>query len=235
MEVNGEKPIPNTVTWPSDEQAYWTSRRQEIHAWLQEQSSSLAELYQGAVSLMFEPQVIPGRVKFISHAVREIRNRLPNETSSYLRYSEEIDQLISYWKNHDLPLEEIEITISGGYTQQPTSLPDIVIPRAVFLQIQTILQKHLSVPRTNRKKSEKFFQQCIPEAEEKIEVLVKQWWKTTEWFMNQTHDNGRLDADCNEHELKSRFSEFESFLGTLSQSFYSNTDELDKILEETNT
>lgn len=217
---------------------YWIRHRQEIHAWLQEQAPSLAELYKGAVCLLFD-SMIPGRIRFVSHAVREIRNRLPGEVGPRLEYPQAIEDLLQGWINYHLPLDSV-IQLEDSDSVQSQTLPqspDVVIPRSLFLGIQRLLQKHSLIPRKNQDRATRLFERFVPEAEttpEALALLVAQWWKTTEWFMRKTHDNGRVDADCNEQELLDRFEEFEFFLSTLSQNFYSNTDELDRILEETN-
>ena len=61
-------------------EASWTPRRVDLRSWLQRNAPSLGELYVGAVLLVFG-RPIPGRVRFVAHAVREIRNRLPDVVS----------------------------------------------------------------------------------------------------------------------------------------------------------
>lgn len=58
-------------------ETYWTEPRQELRAWFQRNAPSLGELYEGALRMFFAPE-FPGRVRFVAHAVREIRNRLPD-------------------------------------------------------------------------------------------------------------------------------------------------------------
>ena len=57
--------------------AYWTDRRRALRQWINSYGPSIAELYEGAVQLLYGPSV-PGRVRFVCHAVREIGNRLPD-------------------------------------------------------------------------------------------------------------------------------------------------------------
>src|SRR5437899_126098 len=79
----------------------WIPVRLEIRAWLYRNAPSLAELYEGAVLLLYA-HPLPGRVRFISHAVREIRNRLPEATSGVkglprLDYTSRLDKLAKQW------------------------------------------------------------------------------------------------------------------------------------------
>lgn len=237
MDSNGKQLRIINAAFPVDT-IDWTGRRQEIRIWLHEQAPSLAELYEGAVCLLVG-QMIPGRIRFICHAVREIRNRLPGEVSSRLDYTLEVNSLLQTWVNHDLPLSNMMSDADAPIsTQCPSPSPSVSIPNSLFVEIQLLLQKHSSIPISNRERAKRLFERFVPEAQstpETLKLLVNQWWQTTEWFMEKTHDNGQVDAIGDEKELKSRFEEFESFLSTLSQNFYSNTDELDKILEDTNT
>lgn len=217
-------------------EGYWTDRRQEIHNWLKEQSHSLAELYGGAVYLI-STQTVSGRVRFISHAVREIRNRLPGEVSDRLDYVKEINKLTQAWEIHNLSFDDISL-ISTENIQTKIPSCSISIPIKVFYEIQLLLSKHSSIPEKGKDKAKRFFENCIPESKidpTQLRISIDIWWKTTEWFMEQAHDNGKLDEECDKQTLDAQFEIFESFLGTLSQNFYSNTYELDKILEEANT
>jgi hypothetical protein len=217
----------------SSNEDYWTERRKEIHNWLKEQSPSLAELYEGAVYLI-STQTVSGRVRFISHAVREIRNRLPGELSDRVDYGEEIKKLNQTWKDHNLFFDTVgSISTENSQTNIPSS--SIPIPLKVFSKIQSLLSLN---PEKGRDKAKRLFERHIPESQidsRQLSVSVDIWWKTTGWFMERAHDNGNIDAEYDNQTLYSQFEIFESFLGTLSQNFYSNTNELDKILEEANT
>ena len=65
------------------ENALWTRNRRELLEWLGRNAPLLAELYEGAVSLLYGSR-IPGFSRFVSHAVRELRNRLPKVISESL-------------------------------------------------------------------------------------------------------------------------------------------------------
>lgn len=222
----------------NEETIFWTDRRREIYNWLHEQYPSLAEIYEGAVRLMFD-QKLPGRVRFISHAVREIRNRLPGEESKGSDNNQELKSLMEVWEKYNFALDRSAlVSNSNSETNLPSSSSsDISIPKELFLRIQLFLKEQASSRNTGRDRAQRLFERCIPElqiAANTLSTSVDQWWRVTEWFMKQAHDNGRVDAECDEEELRSQFDEFENFLSTLSQRFYSNTDELDKILAETN-
>jgi len=63
---------------------------------------------EGAVEMVFRED-FSGRVRFVSHAVREIRNRLPNVIAGYkagikLQYKNRLDAILKVWKTYGLPL-----------------------------------------------------------------------------------------------------------------------------------
>jgi len=250
VELNRKQPTPNLDNLPPERSTHWTTTRLKILEWLQEQAPSVAQLYEGAVCLMFEqPKPIPGKLRFVSHAVREIRNRLLDDTSSgnshkRLDYRKEVDKLVEIWQDCGFSLTQTvpdsQMNSSGNL---PPLSPDIPIPRQLFLAIQQLLQQHIEVRLSNKKKAIRFFEICIPAEQsypKALRPIANHWWDVTEWFMAQTHDKGKVDtveANRNEQELQSKFELFESFLieCARAQSFYSTTDKLDDILEDTNS
>ncbi|MEQ9373515.1 MAG: hypothetical protein RIG63_31500 [Coleofasciculus chthonoplastes F3-SA18-01] len=248
MEFNRKQPTPNLDNLPPERSTHWTTARLKILEWLQEQAPPLAELYEGAVCLVFE-QPIPGKLRFVAHAVREIRNRLPDYISSgnghkRLEYRKEVERLLEIWQGCGFSLEQTvpdsQMNTSGNL---PPLSPDILVPQKLFLTIQQLLQKHREVRLSNREKAIPVFERCIPAEQSSPETfrpIAKHWWDVTEWFMAQTHDKGKVEtgeAKRNEQELQSQFELFESFLieCARAQSFYSTTDKLDEILEDTNS
>src|SRR5712691_4920516 len=55
----------------------WTAKRRGLLTWLERVAPQLACLYAGAVAMAANHE-FPGRVVFVWHAIREIRNRLPD-------------------------------------------------------------------------------------------------------------------------------------------------------------
>src|ERR1700722_12753916 len=97
-----EEPIVRTAhEGPVQDNGRWTRNRRELLEWLGKTSPSLAELYKGAVDLLFG-RPVAGFSRFVSHAVREIRNRLPSVvsgtgSSGRLDYTSRIDDLSAQW------------------------------------------------------------------------------------------------------------------------------------------
>jgi hypothetical protein len=85
----------------------WTAKRLRLRDWLERTAPQLAQVYAGAVTMAFDPD-FPGRVVFVWHAMREIRNRLPDAVagevdSSSLEYGDLAKSIRRCWIEDDLP------------------------------------------------------------------------------------------------------------------------------------
>ena len=56
-------------------EVWWTPDRAELYRWLEQKASPLAPVYLGALRILMD-ESFPGRVHFVAHAIREIRNRI---------------------------------------------------------------------------------------------------------------------------------------------------------------
>src|ERR1700679_2804132 len=132
MESAKEGPVPGNGDW--------TRNRLELLQWLGKTSPSLAELYKGAVELLFGRRVA-GFSRFVSHAVREIRNRLPGVvsgtgSSGRLDYTSRIDDLGAQWKKARIsvgakPSED-------GKAVSAVEASEVVLPRKVARRIESL-------------------------------------------------------------------------------------------------
>lgn len=68
----------------SGEEPWWTPERAALVGWLSRYAPALEPLYRGALRLVAFGS-FPGRVHFIAHAIREIRNRLPGALGPYVK------------------------------------------------------------------------------------------------------------------------------------------------------
>lgn len=242
MAFEGYKPLPDTNHASTLGKAFWTPARLELRSWLQRNAPSLAELYEGAVRLTYESP-LSGQVRFVSHAVREIRNRLPDVISGIkgggqLQYKNRLDDLVKAWQNAGFSLEG---SIPGlVVSTEPATLPspDVTLPRHLFLRIATLIKDH----ETTRTKPEdaaiRLFEACAPENQQLRDTLrpvVLQWLEVTDWFMRRAHDSGRVDADCDRKEFHRQFELFELALGALARGFFATVEGLDEILEDANS
>jgi hypothetical protein len=226
-------PLGNTGNATTQQLTCWTPTRNEIKSWMQRNAPSLAELYEGAVTLLYS-YPIPGHVRFVAHAVREIRNRLPDAISGptkrqRLDYTNRLDDIAK------LPSAQALIADLGGPNAPTTTT--ITIDRQLAKKFGKLLQDH----RTTRTKpldaARRLFESIAREnttLPETLIPIIQQWFNTTEWFMKKTHDPGRAYEHEHEDELRHHFSIFENTLAALIKPFFDTLEDLDAILEDTN-
>lgn len=212
----------------------WNQSRLELRSWLQRNAPSLAELYEGSVILLYATP-LPGRVRFVSHAVREIRNRLPEVISGErgtprLDYKNRLDRLAKRWRNHEQPLRLSSAT--------PPDTPDITIDRSLYIEISELIKDHHETRSKPEETAFRLFESLAPENKQLRDTLrpiIQHWLDVTNWFMSKAHDSGRTDADYDENQLLNQFENFERALKALVGSFFSTVAELDEILEDANS
>jgi hypothetical protein len=66
-------------------------------------AASLADLYEGAVVMLYE-SILLGRTRFIGHAVREIRNRLPDAFAGRIR-GQRLNSGDTIITSHSVPIQ----------------------------------------------------------------------------------------------------------------------------------
>jgi hypothetical protein len=214
----------------------WTPLRRDIREWLYKTAPSLGELYEGAVWLAYGPR-LPGRVRFIGHAVREIGNALPAAMSEAVRrgalaYKERLDQVAKTWEHYGYPLDG---TLPTATTPE-VPMPDIALPRPLVEQIAVLLGDHRGVRLKRDEAAVHLFEACIPADQftpEWVMPVIDQWLGVISWFMSRTHDSGTPDA-AHEAEVPGQFELFETILGTLSREFFATMEGIDAILADAN-
>lgn len=220
---------------------YWTPARKELRAWFTRNASSLGDLYEGALHLVSNTS-FPGRVRFIAHAVREIRNRLPDAISgpkggTNLQYKNRLDYITKKWQKAGFPTDSsLPIPVTGRM-EVPT-FRDIPIPRDLYLKIAFLIQDHISTREKPFEAAERLFQAIDPTNRHAREILrprISQWIEMTDWFVSRAHDNGLTDREINGEELQRRFERFEDTLKALVLGFFETMGELDEILEQANS
>jgi len=220
---------------------YWTQQRIELRAWFKRNAPSLGELYEGALEMVFRED-FPGRVRFVSHAVREIRNRLPDviagpKAGARLDYVGQLDKIVGVWEKHGLPLDGSLPTKVTSSDSLPSS-NDVPVPREVYNMMAKLVSDHARTREKPREAAKRLFQAIDPNnsaSEATLRPRIDHWIKSTEWFVQRVHDRGKIDAYIGAEELKERFEIFERALSAMVREFFKTVEELDAILEEANS
>jgi len=234
---------PNTPTiekTPIAQPSFWNENRRQLRDWFERNGSDhLGQLYEGALIILYSDK-FPGRKRFVAHAVREIRNRLPDiiagcKARKNFQWKNELDDLVGVWFKAGISLDSIattEVTTSAA----PTAL--IEIPREVFERIQKILKDHHETREKPIEAARRLFETIAPENKNlKHETLpiFEQWIQITRWFVSETNEGtatkNEEEADV---ELIKRFQIFETALVSLVGKFFKTIGGLNEILEDTN-
>lgn len=228
---------------PSHTGGHWTPRRLELLAWFRRNALSLGELYEGAVEMMLDSH-LPGRSRFIAHAVREIRNRLPDVISGVksgprFEWKHRLDELQKAWENAGFSLDG-SLPEPVTPTDKPIDLlsSDVRLPRNLFLKIAKILNDHSVVGEKPKEAAIRLFVGCVPEnkqAQEALAPIIDQWIEVTNWFVYRTHDSGKPDGSRDWKVYTDQFLLFENTLVALLGKFFSTIEGLDEILEDANS
>jgi len=211
--------------------------QQNLVDWFSREVPELGELYRAAV-LMINEKEFPGRVRLICHACREIGNRLPGkicgeEFNNRVEYVQEMDNISSLWLKEQPPLGAPSLTNSTESVPQYNLNSNPTISCHLYSLIQNLIKDHIKGKVTNQQKAEKLIEAVAPENVGRPDVIKptgKFLKETVRWFVG-----GSKGQTVKEDDLQAKFRNFENVLSLLAKDFYSLMDELDEILEETNT
>lgn len=242
--MNSEVPLssPGPKVGPCPVTLCWTPERLELKAWLERNASSLAELYEGAVRLLFEFK-LPGYTRFVGDAVREIRNRLPfvisgSTSGEQLQYKNRLDEMIKICKKSGFPTDGSLPTVASASNPVEPRPTDCVVPLELANCLVQLIGDHEKARERPVDTAKGLFIGLRPENQKFVDTVrpaITQWLEVTGWFMSITHDNGRGDARVDNSELVGKFELFETTLRAIVQQFFKTTDALDEILEEANS
>jgi len=213
----------------SGSQTSWSPQRLFLLGWLRENAVPLADLYEGAVALTFD-HPLPGRLRFISHAVREIMNRLPFivtglKGSGTTDFKGQMDVVERLWWDAGLGLEfPAEVTTAVAIS------PDL------YQAIHRLVGDHVYVRRKPTDAALMLFEAIAPEnqaARDSLRPVVGSWIAVRDWFMSKTHESEKSDL-ADDTELMGQFVLFETTLYALTRPFFETVAEIDEILDNAN-
>ena len=200
----------------------------------------LAELYRAAVIFMSDPR-FPGRNLFLSHAVREIANSLPDalEKASDRRqfgWKERLRELQFQWDAQGMAAHW-----SIGEPPPETELASVSLPWGLYTQIRNILIEFQASDERSRDKAARLFKNMAPEVlmpHGTQRSLPGDWFNLITWFVGIAHESRKDDAvEVSDDEMQRQFNHFEDLLRFLLPGLgvVQALDEIDDILSETNT
>ncbi len=207
------------------------NRRNELLRWFQERASSLAGGYEGAIRLLKDKD-FPGRQHFISHAVRDIVDRLPfaldpQNKGSRVQYENEMDKIEKQWPT---------LQTFGNSNSNPDAQETVSIDYKLAYRINSLVEAH----RKRKQQPSNFvllFRYLLRNEPSKAQVnerVVEDLKEVRKWFMERAHLRANQNAKVDESELQKQFEKFEAILHSFVGNFFTNIGELNEILQQAN-
>lgn len=218
----------------------WNPSRLELRDWFQREAPSLGDLYEGAVELLYQGK-LPGRIRLIAHAMREIWNRLPDyltgeRVGKRLDYVSRVDTIEKKWNEH----RQMNSTSASQSNPVSPSSQYIPIPLDLYNELDLLISDHGATRQRPLDAARRLYEGLDPQNTTKmgdaLRPVLLQWVEITRWSVAHAHDSGqgKRDGDYNWDEIRGKFELMELALRSIVGAFFVSVKELDEILAETN-
>ena len=214
----------------------WSPHQLRIFRWLCSEAPALAPVYEAAVR-MARDLGFPGRVWFMAHALRDIRNRLPNaiagpEKHSNTEYSHLVKVICEHWEE-DGHTVSAQIVV-GGSGEPPSEGPSRVeISAELFSAVGELVVGHNAIGPRKEANARRLFRalsgQTVPD------YVVKSWITNTNKAERFAHLRDKPLTQGKVREFEEIFDACEQALAAMANRSYENMDGLDEILAAANS
>jgi hypothetical protein len=180
----------------------------------------------------------PGRVVFVWHAMREIRNRLPDAVagevaSSSLRYGELADDVHRCWREDGLP-NDGEIAPTDPSEPSASGPPRYEVSRDLLVAVGRLVGGHAAIAVRNEADARRLFA-AVAGSDVPVPAYVIRTWRVGSRGAHKLAHVGNKPVDPEyEASLESDFSAFETALIAIVNRSFENMDDLDEILGSAN-
>ena len=228
--------LPPTQPTPADdslEEEWWTPERAKLHRWLQEKASHLAPIYLAAVRMSMD-ESFPGRVHFVAHAIREIRNRLPNAIAGVEErgptYETLASKLRTEWKRAGFPSDG---SLPLGATPEPSvSGPGHEVSVGFIRAAGDLVAANAHAAGNRERQARRLLREIW--GTDLRPYVVNRWFHGNDWVKRYMHLNDKPHIQEAETEVAEVFEAFETALIAISNRSYENLEALDEILASAN-
>ena len=215
------------------EEAWWTPERIRLHGWLLERAGHLASTYRGALQMAMD-ESFPGRVHFVAHAIREIRNRLPNAIAGVEKrgptYETLASNLRAEWEQAGFPSDG---SLPLGARSEPSvSGPGHEVSVGLIGAAGDLVAANARASG-NRKRQARLLLREIW-GTDPPPYVVDRWFHRDDWVTQYMHLDDKPHVQEAEVEVAEVFEEFETALIAISNRSYENLEALDEILASAN-
>ena len=232
--MTDERPPIDPRASRSSREVWWTAKRMRLYRWFQEGAGHLAPIYCAAVRMTME-ESFPGRVHLVAHAMREIRNRLPDAVAGVVKpgrnYHDLATKVRSRWETEDFPSDG---PLSFSTTLEPsTSGPEKYEVSVELLRvIADLVDANARATGNSRRQAGRLFEAIW--GEPPPAYVVDNWFRTEDWIRKHMHLDNKTHGPEADTEVAAIFGAFEKALLAISNRSYENLEELDEILASAN-
>lgn len=208
---------------------YSNKKRTDLLSWFSENAKPLAKTYEAALRLL-EDKDFPDRIHLISHAAREICNRLPEildpQNFPRMDYVKHLEKIEKVW-----PVLE---TAGLENNALPTDKRSISLDLNIVLEVNQLVQSHKQSIQSDAKFEGlfRFLMRNHPNAADNNLRVAQDFKKIAREFQSTTHVSNKNVEQLLEQELQSRFVRFEDMLYSFVGNFFVGRKRLDEILIE---
>lgn len=213
----------------------WSPHQLRIFRWLCSEAPALAPVYEAAVRMARDPG-FPGRVWFMAHALRDIRNRLPNAIAgptkhSNTEYSHLAKEICEHW-DEDGHTVSNPITVGGSGEPLSEGPARVEISTELFSAVRKLVIGHNAIGPRKEANAHRLFRalsgQTVPD------YVVKSWIMNTNRAERFAHLRDRPLTQAKVREFEEIFDACEQALAAMANRSYENMDGLDEILADAN-
>ena len=217
--------------------SWWTPEQAALVGWLNRYAPALEPFYRGALVLAASDS-FPGRVHFITHAIREIGNSLPAALGPKVKskktgYEDLTDTIRARWLDESLPedgmlrLPKESVPPASGPRRHEVSVP-------LLKSVGKLIAAH-DKAKANREAREKAGFSALSGVGSNPSYVSRNWGRWAREAVEFVHARDKpLPAEADAEWLE-KFFAFEQELMAIASPSYENLDELDRLLGEAHT
>ena len=215
----------------SSEDVMLSTEQQTVFDWLNNKLllPMFAEAYKGALYLL--DQKPPGYITFVSHAGRDLMNRLVRVErdleSKQVQYVNRLDELQEVWEN-EWGAEDINTVDSAEDGH--------LISSELYEKIRALIDDH-KAGRLRVSEADSLFFSTFLGYDDSVRIgknFFEEWKMAREWFFKQTHlRKGEFEVDASS-EVERHFQMLDNLLYEAATSEFGRMRIIDESLEEAN-
>ena len=232
--TQGTSGIPGSVSQALGDDG-WTPQRLRVRAWLIERAPNLAPAYEATIRLAADP-TFPGRMCFMAHALRDMRNRLPDAIAgpvkgSNTQYSDLADLVTKCWMEDGLPSDGSSPVI-GGPEASAEGPARFEVSTALVTAVGELVSGHLAIQPRKEESARRLW--AAIGGQPAPYYAIRTWLAATNRIERFAHLRDKPLTPEDEERFEKIFSICDRALIVMANKSYENMDEIDAILASAN-